>query len=60
MGDFGHEALCPGEVMRCATQWGDVQKGLRPREAQFYVETTPPVIWTGKTRFGRVEIWVNR
>ena len=24
-----------------------------------YVETRPPVIWTGKNEYGRVEIWVD-
>ena len=24
---------------------------------QLYVETRPPVIWTGKNKYGRVEIW---
>ena len=26
---------------------------------QHYVETRPPVIWTGKNEYGRVEIWVD-
>ena len=24
-----------------------------------YVETRPPIIWTGKNEYGRVEIWVD-
>ena len=28
--------------------------------AELYVETRPPVIWTGKNQCGRVEIWVDR
>ena len=26
---------------------------------QLYVETRPPVIWTGKNEYGQVEIWVD-
>ena len=33
-----------------------VRKGLMSK-AQLYVETCPPVIWTGKNEYGQVEIW---
>ena len=28
-------------------------------KAQLYVETRPPVIWTGKNEYGWVEVWVD-
>ena len=36
---------------------GKVKYHTQGVNAYLYVETRPPVIWTGKNEYGRVEIW---